>query len=34
MFSAVWGDPPSLTLTKNVPIMDMTIPTADSAKGR
>ena len=33
-FKAACGDPPSLTFTKKVPIIDITIPTAANTKGR
>ena len=34
IFKALCGLPPSFTRTKNVPIMDIIIPTAASTKGR
>ena len=32
-FKALWGSPPSLTLTKKVPIIDIIIPEAAINKG-
>ena len=34
VFRAFWGSPPSLTFTKNVPKIDVTIPIAPRIRGR